>query len=222
MSAALVQAPEQQMSPAETLDSFGRYQQQRHTITIEEGRFRTYGATYAIEPNEWLTKNPVVAGLRNIYENTSESPKYGTLPYINFIFGTPNPTVELHLRLRIPSVDPNKKYLLQNHVHSFLKSLLILSKDSEDPSQLCLELQPAKGTRDPKAQFINVSTIDISTGMTNRIRTGNEIGRGREDYSYAIHTLRRWLGHKEELYPEAVDISESSGTQEDAPSTEVM
>ena len=221
MSYSLAPVLEKQLTPEEAFESICPEPEQMMTITVEDGKFKNYNETCAGE-SKFLSKNPVVTGLRDVFENTSQSPRFGTLPYINFIFGTPLPYLTLRVRLRTPSPKEGQAYVLQNHAHSLLKSLLILSQRVDHPSQLYLQLQPSKGTKDNKACFINVTVLDPETDTKTFIKTGGEIGRTKDDLQYAIHVLRRWLGHEEPLYHDAIDVTESAGTQEVPFDTEEM
>lgn len=209
------------MTAEEAFESICPKPEEMMTITVEDGKFKNYKKTSDGE-SMFLSIDPVVTGLRDVFENTSQSPMHGTLPYINFIFGTPLPNLTLRVRLRTPSPKEGEAYVLQNHVHSLLKSLLILSQRVSHPSELYLQLHPSKGTKATNACFINVTAIDPETDTKTFIKTGKEIGKTKDDLQYAIHALRRWLGHEEPLYHDAIDVTESSGTQEDSPDTEEM
>ena len=132
---ALAPVPEKQLTPEEAFESICPEPEKMMTITVEDGKFKNYEKTGDGE-TKFLSRSPVVTGLRDVFENTSQSPMHGTLPYINFIFGTPVPHLTLRVRLRTPSPKEGEVYKLQNHVHSLLKSLLILSQRVSHPSEL--------------------------------------------------------------------------------------
>ena len=67
-----------------------------------------------------------------------------------------------------------------------------------------------------------MTAIDPETDTKTFVKTGKEIGKTKDDFQYAIHVLRRWLGHEEPLYHDAIDVTESSGPQADSPDTEEM